>query len=93
MRAVLARLLDGSRFQEFKAQVTIACTAGTAGSTHTQHPCTVMDAPRLDGPALKCVLPCTAWTACSALQYGKTLVTGFGSLYGMPVGIVANNGA
>ncbi|EFN51565.1 hypothetical protein CHLNCDRAFT_49216 [Chlorella variabilis] len=44
VRAVLARLLDGSRFHEFKA------------------------------------------------QYGRTLVTGFGSLYGMPVGIVANNG-
>lgn len=44
VRAVLARLLDGSRFQEFKA------------------------------------------------QYGKTLVTGFGRLYGMPVGVVANNG-
>ena len=26
-------------------------------------------------------------------QYGRTLVTGFGSLYGMPVGVVANNGA
>lgn len=44
VRAVLARLLDGSRFHEFKA------------------------------------------------GYGKTLVTGFGRLYGMPVGIVANNG-
>ncbi|KAL4431453.1 hypothetical protein ABPG75_006709 [Micractinium tetrahymenae] len=44
VRAVLARLLDGSRFQEFKA------------------------------------------------QYGKTLVTGFGRLYGMPVSVVANNG-
>ncbi|KAL4421756.1 hypothetical protein ABPG77_009739 [Micractinium sp. CCAP 211/92] len=44
VRAVLARLLDGSRFQEFKA------------------------------------------------HYGKTLVTGFGRLYGMPVGVVANNG-
>lgn len=27
------------------------------------------------------------------VQYGRTLVTGFGSLYGMPVGVVANNGA
>ncbi|KAI3424326.1 hypothetical protein D9Q98_009879 [Chlorella vulgaris] len=44
VRAVLARLLDGSRFHEFKA------------------------------------------------KYGSTLVTGFGSLYGMPVGVVANNG-
>ncbi|KAL0041172.1 hypothetical protein WJX77_007585 [Trebouxia sp. C0004] len=44
VRAVLARLLDGSRFDEFKK------------------------------------------------QYGKTLVTGFGKLYGQPVGIVANNG-
>lgn len=44
VRAVLARLLDGSRFQEFKA------------------------------------------------RYGPTLVTGFGSLYGMPLGVVANNG-
>ncbi|GAB4816349.1 hypothetical protein N2152v2_003395 [Parachlorella kessleri] len=44
VRAVLARLLDGSRFHEFKA------------------------------------------------GYGKTLVTGFGRLYGMPVGVVANNG-
>lgn len=44
VRAVLARVLDGSRFHEFKA------------------------------------------------QYGTTLVTGFGSLYGQPVGIVANNG-
>ena len=41
---VLARVLDGSRFQEFKA------------------------------------------------KYGTTLVTGFGSLHGHPVGIVANNG-
>jgi hypothetical protein len=32
VRAVLARLLDGSRFQEFKAQVT---TAGAAGMAHT----------------------------------------------------------
>lgn len=44
VRAVLARLLDGSRFDEFKK------------------------------------------------QYGNTLVTGFGKLYGQPVGIVANNG-
>ena len=44
VRTVLARLLDGSRFDEFK---------------------------RL---------------------YGDTLVTGFGRLWGMPVGIVANNG-
>ncbi|GMH35178.1 hypothetical protein BSKO_03046 [Bryopsis sp. KO-2023] len=44
VRAVLARLLDGSRFHEFKA------------------------------------------------NYGKTLVTGFGELYGCPVGVVANNG-
>lgn len=28
-----------------------------------------------------------------ASQYGRTLVTGFGTLYGMPVGVVANNGA
>jgi 3-methylcrotonyl-CoA carboxylase beta subunit len=44
VRTVLARLLDGSRFDEFK---------------------------RL---------------------FGETLVTGFGRLWGMPVGIVANNG-
>lgn len=44
VRAVLARLLDGSRFDEFKK------------------------------------------------HYGATLVTGFGKLYGQPVGIVANNG-
>ena len=44
VRAVLARLLDGSRFAEFKE------------------------------------------------RYGTTLVTGFGHLYGNPVGIVANNG-
>lgn len=44
VRAVLARVLDGSRFHEFKA------------------------------------------------RYGTTLVTGFGSLYGTTVGIVANNG-
>ncbi|KAL3134811.1 Methylcrotonoyl-CoA carboxylase beta chain, mitochondrial, variant 2 [Trebouxia sp. C0010 RCD-2024] len=44
VRAVLARLLDGSRFDEFKK------------------------------------------------HYGATLVTGFGKLYGQPVGVVANNG-
>ena len=44
MKAVLARVLDGSRFHEFKE------------------------------------------------RYGKTLITGFGHLYGHPVGIVANNG-
>lgn len=44
VHAVLARLLDGSRFHEFKA------------------------------------------------RYGTTLVTGFGKLYGMDIGIVANNG-
>ena len=44
MRSVLARVLDGSRFHEFKE------------------------------------------------RYGKTLITGFGHLYGHPVGIVANNG-
>lgn len=44
VRSVLARLLDGSRFDEFKP------------------------------------------------GYGSTLVTGFGSLYGKPVGVVANNG-
>lgn len=44
VRAVLSRLLDGSRFEEFKS------------------------------------------------NYGKTLVTGFGSLCGIPVGVVANNG-
>lgn len=44
VRAVLARLLDGSRFDEFKK------------------------------------------------QYGTTLVTGFGKLYGQPIGIVANAG-
>jgi 3-methylcrotonyl-CoA carboxylase beta subunit len=44
IREVIARVVDGSAFQEFKA------------------------------------------------RYGKTLVTGFAHLYGMPVGIVANNG-
>jgi 3-methylcrotonyl-CoA carboxylase beta subunit len=44
IREVLARIVDGSEFQEFKA------------------------------------------------NYGTTLVTGFAHLYGMPVGIVANNG-
>mmetsp|Transcript_32507 Transcript_32507/g.82590 ORF Transcript_32507/g.82590 Transcript_32507/m.82590 type:complete len:593 (-) Transcript_32507:322-2100(-) len=43
-RALLARLLDGSKFDEFKA------------------------------------------------NYGRTLVTGFGTLYGLPVGVVANAG-
>ena len=43
-RAVLARLLDGSEFEEYKK------------------------------------------------EYGPTLVTGFGRLYGQSVGIVANNG-
>ena len=44
MRSVLARILDGSRFHEFKE------------------------------------------------RYGPTLITGYGHLYGHPVGIVANNG-
>jgi 3-methylcrotonyl-CoA carboxylase beta subunit len=44
VRAVLARVLDGSRFEEFKR------------------------------------------------NYGPTLVCGFGSVYGSPVGVVANNG-
>ena len=44
VREIIARLVDGSRFQEFKA------------------------------------------------NYGTTLVTGFAHLYGIPVGIVANNG-
>jgi 3-methylcrotonyl-CoA carboxylase beta subunit len=44
IREVIARVVDGSEFQEFKA------------------------------------------------RYGKTLVTGFAHLYGMPVGIIANNG-
>ncbi|WIA18954.1 hypothetical protein OEZ85_003623 [Tetradesmus obliquus] len=44
VRGVLGRILDGSRFEEFKS------------------------------------------------NYGKTLVTGFGTLYGQPVGVVANNG-
>ena len=44
MYAVLSRILDGSRFHEFKE------------------------------------------------NYGNTLITGFGHLYGYPVGIVANNG-
>lgn len=44
MRDVLGRVLDGSKFHEFKE------------------------------------------------RYGKTLITGFGHLYGHPVGIVANNG-
>ncbi len=44
IREVIARLVDGSEFQEFKA------------------------------------------------RYGKTLVCGFAHVYGMPVGIVANNG-
>ncbi|KAH7640317.1 methylcrotonyl-CoA carboxylase subunit 2 [Dermatophagoides farinae] len=44
VKEVIARILDGSRFDEFK------------------------------------------------LRYGETLVTGFGHLYGYPVGIVANNG-
>lgn len=44
VREVIARVVDGSRFDEFKA------------------------------------------------RYGTTLVTGFAQLYGMPVGIVANNG-
>ena len=44
VREVIARIVDGSRFDEFKA------------------------------------------------RYGTTLVTGFARLYGMPVGIVANNG-
>lgn len=44
MKAVLARVLDGSRFHEFKE------------------------------------------------KYGPTLLTGFGHLYGHPVGIVANQG-
>ena len=44
VREVIARIVDGSRFDEFKA------------------------------------------------RYGATLVTGFAHLYGMPVGIIANNG-
>ena len=44
MYAVLSRILDGSRFHEFKE------------------------------------------------HYGKTLITGFGNLYGHKVGVVANNG-
>eukprot|EP00878_Enallax_costatus_P009522 GHUV01009950.1.p1 GENE.GHUV01009950.1~~GHUV01009950.1.p1 ORF type:complete len:556 (+),score=136.58 GHUV01009950.1:257-1924(+) len=44
VRSVLGRILDGSRFEEFKS------------------------------------------------NYGKTLVTGFGTLYGQPIGVVANNG-
>ena len=44
MKAVLARVLDGSRFHEFKE------------------------------------------------RYGTSLLTGFGHLYGHPVGIVANQG-
>eukprot|EP00775_Hariotina_reticulata_P005920 gene5920-6160_t len=44
VKAVLGRILDGSRFEEFKS------------------------------------------------NYGKTLVTGFGTLYGQPIGVVANNG-
>jgi 3-methylcrotonyl-CoA carboxylase beta subunit len=44
VREIIARVVDGSRFDEFKA------------------------------------------------RYGSTLVTGFAHLYGMPVGIVANNG-
>ena len=44
VREIIARLVDGSRFDEFKA------------------------------------------------RYGNTLVTGFAHLYGMPVGIIANNG-
>ncbi len=44
VREVIARIVDGSRFDEFKA------------------------------------------------RFGLTLVTGFASLYGMPVGIIANNG-
>ena len=44
IREVIARLVDGSRFDEFKA------------------------------------------------RYGTTLVTGFAHIYGMPVGIIANNG-
>ena len=44
MYAVLSRVLDGSRFHEFKE------------------------------------------------NYGTTLITGFGKLYGHPVGIIANNG-
>ncbi|MBK4739191.1 carboxyl transferase domain-containing protein [Noviherbaspirillum pedocola] len=44
VREIIARVVDGSRFDEFKA------------------------------------------------RYGSTLVTGFSHLYGMPVGIVANNG-
>ncbi|MFM2057527.1 MAG: hypothetical protein RLY71_1912 [Pseudomonadota bacterium] len=44
VREIIARVVDGSRFDEFKA------------------------------------------------RYGSTLVTGFAQLYGMPIGIVANNG-
>lgn len=44
IREVIARIVDGSRFDEFKA------------------------------------------------RFGTTLVTGFAKLYGMPVGIIANNG-
>jgi 3-methylcrotonyl-CoA carboxylase beta subunit len=44
VREIIARIVDGSRFHEFKA------------------------------------------------NYGKTLVTGFARIYGMPVGIIANNG-
>src|SRR5690606_15484402 len=44
VREVIARIVDGSRFDEFKA------------------------------------------------RFGTTLITGFASLYGMPVGIIANNG-
>lgn len=44
MRTVLSRILDGSKFHEFKE------------------------------------------------RYGTTLITGYGHLYGHPVGIVANNG-
>jgi hypothetical protein len=144
VRAVLARLLDGSRFHEFKAKVRAAqhllpvwfvlCCAGCGCPWAVAHllpvwsvPCcavlccavlccavlcravlccaansrgTLAHASCLPFPLLHagwlsilcCPHCCPAVSCCSALQYGSTLVTGFGSLYGMPVGVVANNG-
>lgn len=67
VREVIARIVDGSKFDEFKV------TNYLTGSYNFG-------------------FPNTALYKFLQAKYGETLVTGFSRLYGMPLGIIGNNG-
>lgn len=94
VRKVIARLVDGSRFDEFKALY------GTTLVTGTNNPCVYLcqqnntNQTKLTHhrhhPPTSAPPPTTNKT--NTHPYQQTSITGFAQLHGWKVGIVANNG-